>query len=63
MTDTLRVRDTLFMGLDIEVRTYQDDDYRAVVAGIRPGIFVPISRKYFANDIFFYIFVRRNAKQ
>ena len=38
MTDTLRVRDTFFMGLDIEVRTYQGDDYRAVVAGIRPGV-------------------------
>lgn len=38
VTDTLRVRDTLYMGLDIEVRTYQGDDYRAVVAGIRPEL-------------------------
>lgn len=38
VTDTLRVRDTLYMGLDVEVRTYQGDDYRAVVAGIRPEL-------------------------
>lgn len=37
-TELVRVRDTLYMGLDIEVRTYQGDDYRAVVAGIRPEL-------------------------
>lgn len=36
--DTLRLRDTLMMALPEERATYQGEDYRAVVSGIRPRL-------------------------
>lgn len=36
--DTVRRTDTLFMALDFESRTYQGEDYRAVVTGYRPEL-------------------------
>lgn len=36
--DTVTRRDTLWMALDFESRTYQGDDYRAVVTGFRPEL-------------------------
>lgn len=38
VTDTIRRTDTLFMAVDIERRTYEGDDYRAVVSGWRPSL-------------------------
>lgn len=38
VTDTIRRTDTLFMALEIEKRTYQGDDYRAVVSGWHPSL-------------------------
>lgn len=38
VTDTLRQRDTLMMALQEERATYQGEDYRAVVSGIRPRL-------------------------
>lgn len=36
--DTIRQRDTLYQAVEIERRTYQGDDYRAVVEGWRPEL-------------------------
>lgn len=36
VTDTVRRTDTLYMALEIERKTYQSDDYRAVVSGWHP---------------------------
>lgn len=36
--DTVRLRDTLMMALPEERATYQGEDYRAVVSGIRPQL-------------------------
>lgn len=38
VTDTIRRTDTLYMAVEIERRTYQGDDYRAVVSGWRPSL-------------------------
>lgn len=38
VTDTIRRVDTLYMAVEIERRTYQGDDYRAVVSGFRPSL-------------------------
>lgn len=38
VTDTIRRVDTLYMAVEIERRTYQGDDYRAVVSGWRPSL-------------------------
>lgn len=38
VTDTIRRTDTLYMAVEIERRTYQGDDYRAVVSGFRPSL-------------------------
>ena len=38
VTDTVRRTDTLYMAVEIERRTYQGDDYRAVVTGWRPEL-------------------------
>ena len=38
VTDTVRRTDTLYMPLDIERKTYQSDDYRAVVSGWSPRL-------------------------
>lgn len=38
VTDTIRQTDTLYMAMEIERATYQGDDYRAVVSGIRPQL-------------------------
>lgn len=38
VTDTVRRTDTLYMAVEIERRTYQGDDYRAVVSGFRPSL-------------------------
>lgn len=36
--DTLRSRDTIYVQLPREVKTYGDSSYRAVVSGIRPSL-------------------------
>lgn len=38
VTDTIRRVDTLYMAVEIERKTYQSDDYRAVVSGFRPSL-------------------------
>lgn len=38
VTDTIRRTDTLFMAVEIEKRTYQGKDYRAVVSGWHPSL-------------------------
>lgn len=38
VTDTIRRTDTLYMAVEIERKTYQGDDYRAVVTGWRPEL-------------------------
>ena len=38
VTDTIRRTDTLYMAVEIERKTYQGDDYRAVVSGFRPSL-------------------------
>lgn len=38
VTDTIRRTDTLYMAVEIERKTYQGDDYRAVVSGWRPSL-------------------------
>lgn len=38
VTDTIRRTDTLYMALEIERKTYQGDDYRAVVSGWHPSL-------------------------
>ena len=38
VTDTIRQTDTLYMAVEIERRTYQGDDSRAVVSGWRPSL-------------------------
>lgn len=38
VTDTVRVRDTLYQAVQIERKTYQGDDYQAVVSGWRPEL-------------------------
>lgn len=38
VTDTIRRVDTLYMAVEIERKTYQGDDYRAVVSGFRPSL-------------------------
>lgn len=38
VTDTIRRTDTLYMAVEIEKRTYQGDDYRAVVSGWHPSL-------------------------
>ena len=38
VTDTIRLRDTLWLDLPREVREYGDSTYRAVVSGFRPSL-------------------------
>lgn len=38
VTDTIRRTDTLYMAVEIERKTYQGDDYRAVVSGFHPSL-------------------------
>lgn len=38
VTDTIRRTDTLYMAVEIEAKTYEGDDYRAVVSGFRPSL-------------------------
>ena len=38
VTDTLYRHDTLFVALEIERRTYEGEDYRAVVSGWQPSL-------------------------
>lgn len=38
VTDTVRITDTLWMALPTETRTYQGDDFRAVVSGWHPSL-------------------------
>lgn len=38
VTDTIRRTDTLFMAVEIEKKTYQGKDYRAVVSGWHPSL-------------------------
>lgn len=38
VTDTLRVSDTLYQAIEIERKTYESDDYRAVVSGWHPSL-------------------------
>lgn len=41
VTDTIRLRDTLYLAVEIESREYggkEGDDYRAVVSGFRPSL-------------------------
>lgn len=38
VTDTLRVSDTLYQAVEIERKTYESDDYRAVVSGWHPSL-------------------------
>ena len=47
VTDTLRLRDTLYIGLPREQRAYRDTSYQAWVSGVRPQldsirIFAPV---------------------
>lgn len=38
VTDTLRLHDTTFVALPREVKTYNDEDYTAVVSGVMPSL-------------------------
>lgn len=38
VTDTIRRTDTLYMAVEMERKTYQGDDYRAVVSGWHPSL-------------------------
>lgn len=38
VTDTLRIRDTLYVAQEREVKEYAGEDYRATVSGIRPSL-------------------------
>lgn len=38
VTDTLRIRDTLYLAQEREVKEYAGGDYKAVVSGIRPSL-------------------------
>ena len=38
VTDTLRVSDTLYQAVEIERKTYESEDYRAVVSGWHPSL-------------------------
>ena len=38
ITDTLRIRDTVYAALPIERKEYRDSNYRAVISGIRPEL-------------------------
>lgn len=38
VVDTVRIRDTLFVALDREVREYPGEDYRAQVSGVDPRL-------------------------
>ena len=38
ITDTLRIRDTVYAALPIERKEYRDSNYRAVISGVRPEL-------------------------
>ena len=38
VTDTLRIRDTLYLAQEREAKVYAAEDYRAVVSGVRPSL-------------------------
>ncbi len=38
VTDTLRINDTLYAAQEVERKEYRDENYRAVVSGIRPAL-------------------------
>lgn len=48
VTDTVRIRDTVFMALPMEQKVYGDSTWRAVVSGYRPALdtisFYPVTR-------------------
>lgn len=46
VTDTLRLRDTLYLSLPREEKTYRDSTYMAVVSGYRPSLdYIEVYRK------------------